>query len=87
MWLGDLRYGTKNIVEKLSLSEYINLAGRARRRAASALYFAAVIKALINSDKLPTVPHLANTIVEKELKETAAILNKNYPTYPIHNQS
>ena len=87
MWLGDMRYGTKNIVEKLSLSEYINLAGRARRRAASALYFAAVIKALINSDKLPTVPHLANTIVEKELKETAAILHKNYPTYPINNQT
>ena len=87
MWLGDLYYGTKNIVEKLSLSEYINLAGRARRRAASALYFAAVLKALINSDKLPTVPHLANKIVEKELKETAAILHKHYPTCQIHKQT
>ena len=78
MWLGDLLYGTRNIVEKLSLREYINLAGRARRRAASALYFAAVLKALINSDKLPETPHLANTTVEKELEETAAILHKNY---------
>ena len=87
MWLGDLFYGSKNIIEKLSPSEYINLAGRARRRAASALYFSAVLNALINSDKLPTVPHLANTIVEKELKETAAMLHKHYPTSQIHNQT
>ena len=82
IWMGmghyDLLYGTRNIVERLSLREYINLAGRARRRAASALYFAAVLKALINSDKLPETPHLANTTVEKELEETAAILHKNY---------
>ena len=81
MWLGDLYYGRKYIVEKLSLSEYINLAGRARRRAASALYFSAVLNALINSGKPPAVPHLANAAVEKNLKETAAALHKHYRTY------
>ena len=81
MWLGDLHYGRKNIVEKLSPSEYINLAGRARRRAASALYFSAVLNALINSGKPPAVPHLANAAVEKNLKETAAALHKHYRTY------
>ena len=87
MWLGDLHYGRKNIVEKLSPSEYINLAGRARRRAASALYFSAVLNALINSGKPPAVPHLANAAVEKNLKETAAALHKHYRTYSTHNQT
>ena len=87
MWLGDLYYGKKNIVEKLSLSEYNNLAGRARRRAASAIYFSAVLNALINSGELPAVPHLANAAVEKDIKETAATLHKYYRSYSIHNQT
>jgi|GEM_PF-1126904 len=68
MGFADLYYGRKNIAERLSLSEYANLAGRARRRGASARYFSAVLASMIDSTTPPDPPHLANEAIEKRLR-------------------
>jgi hypothetical protein len=78
MWFADLYYGRKNIVEHLNLSEYANLAGRARRRAASAIYFSAVLASLLNNETPPEPPHLANDIVERRLREATDKIVQNW---------